>query len=291
MKTLNFVYPALSEIEYEKVKYPDGQVSIKFTDTLEEDLWKGRGLLADLPNKVLIKSRMNSYEDLIFIISANQVLRKYTKVSLFCPYIFTSRSDRAFNINQSFDSKIVTNILNSCEFEKITIYDPHSDVLPALLNTNVEIKTTYDWIVEGVTNTSLHPLNQMRHTIKEVVLISPDAGAYKKIFSLGQKLNLPIISANKHRNSQGNITLNIEGDVTDKVCCIVDDICDGGATFDILGQKLKEKGAYEVNLFVTHGIFSKGVISNIDFIWTTNSIADKNDSTPAQLCYRINLFK
>jgi len=41
---------------------------------------------------------------------------------------------------------------------------------------------------------------------------------------------------------------------------IVDDICDGGATFILLAKELYAAGAKEVNLFVTHGIFSKGLI-------------------------------
>jgi ribose-phosphate pyrophosphokinase len=40
---------------------------------------------------------------------------------------------------------------------------------------------------------------------------------------------------------------------------IVDDICDGGKTFEILTADLFKNGAEEVNLFVTHGIFSKGL--------------------------------
>jgi len=40
---------------------------------------------------------------------------------------------------------------------------------------------------------------------------------------------------------------------------IVDDICDGGATFNQAAQILKEKGAVNLYLYVTHGIFIKGL--------------------------------
>ena len=42
-------------------------------------------------------------------------------------------------------------------------------------------------------------------------------------------------------------------------CLIVDDICDGGGTFIPLAKKLKNAGAKTVTLYVTHGIFSKGL--------------------------------
>ena len=42
---------------------------------------------------------------------------------------------------------------------------------------------------------------------------------------------------------------------------IVDDICDGGTTFIKLAQRIDEKiyGRYRLDLYVTHGIFSRGL--------------------------------
>lgn len=47
--------------------------------------------------------------------------------------------------------------------------------------------------------------------------------------------------------------------LNDKNILIVDDICDGGATFMLLTKDLYKRGAKSINLFVTHGIFSKGL--------------------------------
>ena len=51
----------------------------------------------------------------------------------------------------------------------------------------------------------------------------------------------------------------IEGSVINKRVLIVDDICDGGATFTSLAKVLKNAGAVYIGLHVTHGIFSKGI--------------------------------
>ena len=63
---------------------------------------------------------------------------------------------------------------------------------------------------------------------------------------------------------------------------IADDICVGGATFIALAKELKKKNAGKVVLFITHGVFSKGVDelfnSGIDEIWTTNSYNETYDS-------------
>ncbi len=63
-----------------------------------------------------------------------------------------------------------------------------------------------------------------------------------------------------------------------KYCVIVDDICDGGRTFIELAKTLKEGGAQRVVLYVTHGIFSKGIYpleKYIDEVYTTNSFPQK----------------
>ena len=51
------------------------------------------------------------------------------------------------------------------------------------------------------------------------------------------------------------------------------DICDGGQAFLPIAKQLKEKGAL-VYLYVTHGIFSKGLYQFADFekIFTTSSV-------------------
>lgn len=71
-------------------------------------------------------------------------------------------------------------------------------------------------------------------------------------------------------------SLTISHESINRPCYIVDDICDGGATFMMLSDELRRRGAPEVNLIVSHGIFSRGIdfIKNIDHIYTTNSFND-----------------
>ncbi|CCJ77069.1 Ribose-phosphate pyrophosphokinase [Cronobacter muytjensii 530] len=69
----------------------------------------------------------------------------------------------------------------------------------------------------------------------------------------------------------------MDGDVKDKAVLIVDDLCDAGGTFIGSAQVLRDAGARSVSLYVTHGVFSKGVenlLNNgIDQLYTTTSFA------------------
>ena len=75
--------------------------------------------------------------------------------------------------------------------------------------------------------------------------------------------------------SDGSITdLVLSGDVSDKKVIVVDDICDGGATFLKLAEILKQRNVKSMELFVTHGIFTKGtecLTSVYKTVYTTNS--------------------
>jgi ribose-phosphate pyrophosphokinase len=92
----------------------------------------------------------------------------------------------------------------------------------------------------------------------------PDKGALEKHKLL--YLDFPYMYGEKVRDQQSGRIIsyavkqsnNYEAQIGDRIL-IVDDICDGGATFVLLAHKLLELGIKEVNLFVTHGIFSKGL--------------------------------
>jgi ribose-phosphate pyrophosphokinase len=101
---------------------------------------------------------------------------------------------------------------------------------------------------------------------KNLALVSPDAGAEKKTRDIAMRLStiekkLDVFYATKIRDTlTGNITsTDIQGDLNGRNLIIVDDICDGGQTFIELAKVLKNRGAEDVYLYVTHGIFSRGL--------------------------------
>lgn len=196
----------------------------------------------------------------------NEVLRRrglYT--SLIYPYLPYARQDRIMQEDEPFSLKIFCDMINAQKFENVTIYDPHSDVVPALIDN---CKVIPQWDIARWTMPTEY--------FNERLFVSPDAGAYKKLSKLitdDQRIAIGV----KKRNAEGKITHTavfsptpIEG----QDCVIVDDICDGGRTFIELAKALKTRGARSVTLYITHGIFSQGVDvlrPYIDRIYTTNS--------------------
>lgn len=275
MKVLNLVNKEESDIQYDVSKFPDGQQSVTILNSV-----KGTTLYTLLNHNtdIQIKSRLNDFRDLELIICANAALRNLglTNVHLYTPYFIGGRSDRKFSeggVNYLKD--VVAPIINSQGFKSVTVLDPHSDVIEATIK-NIKKENNLKlvkWALTKIDNT-----NQAR---ERVTLVSPDAGALKKVFDVAQEFEInKLIIASKHRDIKtGKITHtevpNLENYNEDNKFVIVDDICDGGRTFIELSKVIKEKlPNAKIYLIVTHGIFSAGLKpfkGYFDKIYTTNS--------------------
>jgi ribose-phosphate pyrophosphokinase len=112
-------------------------------------------------------------------------------------------------------------------------------------------------------------------------LVSPDAGAMKKIYAVSERTKISdIVVASKVRDVSTGKIVYTDVPVTmthaNKKFLIVDDICDGGRTFVEIAKNIHEKFTdANVYLIVTHGIFSAGdyeLAKHFTGIYTTDSI-------------------
>lgn len=250
---------SLEEIESKSFLFSGGEVHIKLQDSAEE---------------VLVSARLNDSNEVMKLLLAVDALRRNGSktISAFIPYLPYARQDRVMVGGEPLSIKVMCNLINSCNFEKVYVFDVHSEVSLALLD-NCELISNYSLAKQVLSN----------HT--DYLLVSPDAGALKKIYKLAEALayHNDIILCNKVRDvSNGKIkqiTVD-QDDLGGKDCFIIDDICDGGATFVGVAKELKKRNAGKVSLIVSHGIMSHGeaeLVDWVDHIYTTDSI--KNDSS------------
>ena len=173
----------------------------------------------------------------------------------------------------SFALKVFANQLNTLNFDKVFLLDPHSDAAAAAINNSVVIAQ----------ETCLMKSDNLRQAIGagKLMLVAPDAGALKKIHNVAKASGARdyAILTKERDVATGNLTgfALVSGDVAGKDVLIVDDLCDAGGTFIGSAQVLRDAGARSVSLYVTHGVFSKGVANllnnGIDAIYTTTSFA------------------
>lgn len=177
------------------------------------------------------------------------------KIFLVMPYIPNARMDRVdpnCKAEQVFTLKYFANIINSMNFAQVIVLDPHSTVSVALLNNVVELD------VSTYVNTSINNIIEDFNVNRDnLIIYTPDAGAYKRYSSLLKKLNIPFIYGEKIRDFA---TGKIEGlriitngmDLSGKTILMVDDIIAYGGTFFYSAQELKNQGVAKIFAYATH---------------------------------------
>lgn len=247
-------------------RFPDGTLNLKY------DLFN-----TGFPNTPLdytISWYYDSDEELFTIIClAKHLKTQNNRIYLEMPYIPNARMDRVKNPNKEiFTLKVFANIINSLGFSEVEVEAPHSDVAMALIDNIKECGYT---IVDAIIDT----FRMEGHD--DFILFYPDNGAAKRY----DYYHYPYAVGMKNRDWEtGNIinySIVQNADIVkDKDVLIIDDICCKGGTFYFAAQALKEAGAKNVYLGVTHcenSIFEGKLLTTdwIKHIYTTDSILTK----------------
>ena len=256
------------EVEFENFLFSGGEPHIK----IKSDLSKAES--------ISITHRLNSFNDLGLLCLTVDALRRMDvkKINLFIPYFPAARQDRVMIPGEPLSVKVYADIINAMQLEKVTVFDAHSEVTPALLN-NCEVIPNHKFIEKVIKNIG-----------NEVKLISPDGGALKKIYKVSEFLGgIEVVECSKSRNVKtGKLTgfKVYADDLKGTSCLIVDDICDGGGTFLGLGDELKNKNAGDLYLAISHGIFNKGfdeLNGKFKKIFTTDSFKEIENENVVQI--------
>lgn len=171
--------------------------------------------------------------------------------TLYIDYLPYGRQDKDVSNDSTFALYTFTALLNYIGFDEVIIQDPHSYKALELIDRSIAV----------------YPEDKINNIIEELqinTICYPDKGADVKYSQVYDFPNCDIIVGEKIRNqSTGLITdykiLDNNVNIENKNILIVDDICDGGATFIILAEHLLKHNVKLVNLFVSHGLFTKGL--------------------------------
>ncbi|OZI07255.1 phosphoribosylpyrophosphate synthetase [Siphonobacter sp. BAB-5385] len=234
---------------------------------------------------VQVTTRIQSFQDMGLLLVAVDALRRagVQNLYLFLPYFPGARQDRCTQVGEALTVKIYADLINALQFKEVQIFDPHSDVTPALLqNVKVISNQTFAQICIA--------------SLSDYLLISPDAGALKKTVALAQRLGVDYVECSKKRNTLTGQLSDVRvyaDDLQGQTCVVVDDICDGGATFLQLAQALRQHGAGSLVLIVSHGIFSRGftaLATYYDQIFSTDSFQTLSSDALTQIHLSPALF-
>src|SRR6478609_5332613 len=149
-----------SDIRFESFIFTGGEPHIKVNPDF------------DVSKPVTITQRINSFNDLGLLCITVDALRRMgvKQIEAFIPYFPAARQDRVMIKGEPLTVKVYADIINALNLDKVTVFDAHSEVTPAVLN-NSEVITNHAFIKKITKDLS-----------SSMLLISPDGGALKKIF-------------------------------------------------------------------------------------------------------------
>ena len=232
-----------------------------------------------------------------------QVYSHNTIINLVMPYVPNARMDRVHSNNEVFTLKYFANFINGLNFNKVGIFDPHSNVTTALIDRVTVIdallyyckKICFGSIADDIDKESFNKNEKNTFKWGDIAIYFPDESAYKrykKYFSngithnmfygkkvrdwkTGQILGLEVYNENDEKIS--------EKEIKGRVFLMVDDIVSYGGSMAYGADKLKELGAAHIYAYASHVENSvldqeKGTLlkridcGTVDKLFTTNSI-------------------
>ena len=205
----------------------------------------------------LIQSTMppaeNLFELLLMIDAVKRASAGY--ITAVIPYFGYARQDRKDKPRVPISARLVANLLEAAGANRIMAMDLHAD----------QIQGFFDIPVDNLFATPIfarHAKKKIKS--KNIICVAPDVGGTERARALGKLLNVGLAIVDKRRPKPGQSqVMNVIGNVKDKTCIIVDDIIDSGGTIVNAAKALKDRGAKEVYVYITHGVLSGDAVKKI----------------------------
>lgn len=237
---------SINGVQVKPTLFPDKTSQVwQLSDALLESLYK-EGMCT-------IKWEFENEAEFIHLAQLKTLLdTRCQYITLDMPYLPYARQDKWVSNKTTFALRTFAALLNSLNFTEVHVLDAHNNLRAnAIMNLVDDSPKKY---IEAAFEKSGANL-----------ILFPDAGAKLRYESYNVD-SYPVYADKSRDQTTGNIKdVKIVGSVAGKRVLIVDDICDGGMTFKLVAEaalkplKDGQGGATEVSLYVTHGIFSKGL--------------------------------
>ena len=192
-------------------------------------------------------------EQLIMIDAAKRASAK--RITAVCPYYGYARQDRKSSGREPITAKLVADMLTAAGVDRVVSVDLHSGQIQGFFDVPVDHLAAMPILIDYV-ETQIGG---------DVVVVSPEAGRAKLADRFARHLNAPLAIVDKRRTPEtGEVkALGVMGDVRGQVCVLVDDQISTAGTICAAADQLAERGASEVYVLATHGIFADPALDRI----------------------------
>ena len=227
-------------------KFADGEIYIEINENI-------RGNSIFIIQSVSSPANDNLMELLLCIDALKRSSAK--NITAVIPYFGYARQDRKVVPRTSISAKLVSNLITNAGADRVVTVDLHAG----------QIQGFFDIPVDNLFATPIFA-KHIKRKIKSnnIICVAPDVGGVERARALGKKLDVGLAIVDKRRPSPGKSqVMNVIGNVKNKICILTDDIIDSGGTIVNAANALLKRGAKEVHVYATHGVFSGDAVKKI----------------------------
>jgi ribose-phosphate pyrophosphokinase len=229
-------------------KFSDGEVQVE----IEENV-RGQDVFVIQPTSA---PTAEHFMELLALIDA---LKRASadSVTAVVPYFGYARQDRRpRSARVPITAKVAAKMFTAVDADRVLTVDLHAE----------QIQAFFDIPVDNVYASPLLLADIWRsHSTANLIVVSPDVGGVVRARAIAKRLDDADLAIIDKRRPKANVAtvMNIIGDVSGKVCVLVDDIVDTAGTLCAAAAALKQHGALKVVAYCTHPVLSGAAIDNI----------------------------
>tara|TARA_B100000029_G_scaffold129360_1_gene122836 strand:- start:1788 stop:2720 length:933 start_codon:yes stop_codon:yes gene_type:complete len=228
-------------------RFADGEVYVEINENI-----RGNSIF-------VVQSTSNPANDnLMELLICIDALRRSSakNITAVIPYFGYARQDRKVVPRTAISAKLVSNLITNAGANRILSVDLHAG----------QIQGFFDIPVDNLFSTPIFARHiKNKEKLNNLCCVSPDVGGVERTRALSRRINSSIAIIDKRRPSPGKSeVMNIVGDVKNKNCVIVDDIIDSGGTIVNAAKALKDKGAKDIYVYITHAVLSGEAVNKIE---------------------------
>ena len=196
------------------------------------------------------------------------------RIAAIMPYYGYARQDRKSGPRSPISAKLVANLISIAGADRALMVDLHAGQIQGFFDIPTDNLFAAPVFIEDI---------KKKFANEEKIIVSPDVGGVVRERAIAKRVDCEIAVIDKRREKASvSEVMNIIGEVKNKNCILIDDICDTAGTLTNAASALKVQGAKSVYAYITHGVLSNPAIeriqtSPIDKMIITDSIIARDD--------------
>ncbi|HEV8685744.1 MAG TPA: ribose-phosphate pyrophosphokinase [Gaiellaceae bacterium] len=186
--------------------------------------------------------------ELLLMIQAAK-LASAKRITAVVPWFPYSRQDRKAKPREPISARLVADTMQLAGADRILTMDLHAGQLQGFFTIPVDHMTALPLFGRHFRDLGLYG--------EGVVSVAPDAGRARQAARFAQMIEADFAVMHKTRPAHDAVAVTeITGRVSDKIAIVGDDVTTTGSTFVAGAKALREHGAREVWIFVTHALLN-----------------------------------